>query len=103
MYTAMDALRELDKSGVLDHCPFDLDDATQAKETAARVVKDTATDLDRLRYWQCIARDLAGALDACTNQIEQMRGMFGDDPDIDRAMEDADESLEAYRVAASTP
>jgi hypothetical protein len=59
------------------------------------------TDLDQIRYWQCIARDLAGALDACTNQIEQMRGMFGDDPDIDRAMEDADEAIEAYRVAAS--
>jgi hypothetical protein len=97
MYTAMDALRELDKSGVLDHCEFDLDDATQAKETAARVVNASAPD------WKAIARDLAGALDACTDQIDQMRGMFGDDPDIDRAMDDADEAIEAYRVAASTP
>jgi hypothetical protein len=103
MYTAMDALRDLSNAGVLDPCEFDLGDAEEAKECAARVVKDAATDLDRLRYWQCIARDLAGALECCTNQIEQMRGMFGDDPDIDRAMEDADEAIEAYRVAASTP
>jgi hypothetical protein len=97
MYTAMDALRDLANAGVLDTSEFDLGDAEEAKERAARVVAAKVPD------WQAIARDLAGALDACTNQIEQMRGMFGDDPDIDRAMEDADESLEAYRVAASTP
>jgi hypothetical protein len=59
------------------------------------------TDLDKLRYWQCIARDLAGALEACTDQIEQMQGMFGEDPDIAKAMDDADQAIEAYRIAAA--
>jgi hypothetical protein len=54
--------------------------------------------------WQAIARDLAGALDACSDQLEQMRGLFADDDGkIARAVEDADEAIEAYRVAASTP
>ncbi|WP_050400395.1 hypothetical protein [Bradyrhizobium embrapense] len=52
--------------------------------------------------WRQIARDLAGALDACTHQIGQMRGMFDDeDGTIAEAVSDADAASEAYRRAAA--
>ncbi|MGY3482256.1 hypothetical protein ACVW1C_000139 [Bradyrhizobium sp. USDA 4011] len=53
--------------------------------------------------WRRIARDLAGALDACTHQIDQMRGMFSDeDGTIAEAVSDADEAAETYRRAAAS-
>ncbi|TAI67594.1 hypothetical protein [Bradyrhizobium sp. Leo170] len=52
--------------------------------------------------WRQIARDLAGALDACTHQIGQVRGMFNDeDGTIAEAVSDADDAAEAYRRAAA--
>lgn len=60
------------------------------------------TDQEKLRYWQCIARDLAGALEACSGQVEQMSGLFPDDDGaIAGALDDADQAIEAYRIAAA--
>lgn len=52
--------------------------------------------------WQAIARDLAGALSSCSDQIGQMRGMFDDgDGAIAEAVEAADEASEAYTTACA--
>ncbi|MCW2195059.1 hypothetical protein AB7M45_007832 [Bradyrhizobium elkanii] len=52
--------------------------------------------------WRQIARDLAAALDSCTHQIGQMRGMFSDeDGTISGAVSDAEDAAAAYRRAAA--
>ncbi|WBU27565.1 hypothetical protein OOZ54_12760 [Rhodopseudomonas palustris] len=52
--------------------------------------------------WRRIAQELAGALDACTHQIGQMRGMFDDaDGTIREAVNAADEAAESYRAAVA--
>ncbi len=52
--------------------------------------------------WRVIARDLAGALDACTGQIGQMRGMFDDgDGEIAQALEDAEKAAARYTKAVA--
>lgn len=50
--------------------------------------------------WESVARELAGALDSCTTQIEQMKGMFPDDDGmIEQALQEADDADASYRKA----
>lgn len=52
--------------------------------------------------WKAIATNLAGALDACVTQIEQMKGMFDDsDGAIQRALDDAETAGTEYSAATS--
>ncbi|NEV75490.1 hypothetical protein DYI24_00140 [Rhodopseudomonas sp. BR0C11] len=52
--------------------------------------------------WRRIAHELDGALDACTHQISQMRGMFDDaDGTIQEAVDAADEAAASYRAAVA--
>lgn len=52
--------------------------------------------------WEAVARDMAGALNESLTQIEQMKGLFDDaDGAIERAIEDIDEAMSAYRAAAA--
>lgn len=55
--------------------------------------------------WENVARNLAGALDSCTTQIEQMKGMFPDDDGlIEQALQEADDAVEIFAdAAAGTP
>lgn len=55
--------------------------------------------------WEEVARNLAGALDSCVTQIQQMKGMFPDDDgNIEEALQEADEASEMFSDAvAGTP
>lgn len=55
--------------------------------------------------WESVARELAGALDSCTTQIEQMKGMFPDDDGlIEQALQEAEDANEVFADAvAGTP
>lgn len=55
--------------------------------------------------WEEVARNLAGALDSCVTQIQQMKGMFPDDDgNIEQALQEADEASEMFSdAAAGTP
>lgn len=50
--------------------------------------------------WKQIAQTLAGALDTCVTQIEQMKGMFDDsDGAIQQALDDASDADDVYQSA----
>lgn len=52
--------------------------------------------------WRAVARDLAGALSSCTDQIGQMRGMFDDvDGEIQEAVTEADAAQTRYQDAVN--
>lgn len=52
--------------------------------------------------WEEVARDLAGALDSCVTQIQQMKGMFPDDDgNIEQALQEADDAAEIFSDAAA--
>lgn len=54
-----------------------------------RVQENNVATID----WESVARELAGALDSCTTQIEQMKGMFPDDDGmIEQALQEADDA-----------
>lgn len=46
--------------------------------------------------WAMIARDLAAALQCCSDQLIQVKGMFPNDDAMALALSDADEAIEAY-------
>jgi uncharacterized protein YukE len=48
-----------------------------------------------------VMRDMAGALQACVDQIQQMKGMFDDsDGTIGAALQAAEEALDSYHASA---
>lgn len=57
--------------------------------------------------WEKVARNLAGALDSCVTQIEQMKGLFPDDDgNIAQALQEAEEADTLFaqtREAAKVP
>ena len=47
--------------------------------------------------WKAVATEMYAALNQCTEQIQQMRGMFDDsDGAIESALEDADTATELF-------
>lgn len=57
-----------------------------------------SADLVDAHRWHEAADELQGALDSCVTQIQQMKGLFGDeDGNIQSALDEADQADTAYR------
>lgn len=70
----------------------------------AQAIEDEGHDFisafDPAGKTRAVMKDMAGALQACVDQIEQMRGMFDDsDGTIGDALQAAEEALDSYRAS----
>lgn len=78
----------------------DIGQKEQVVATAEALLRSGVESLPDFPRWREVAATLAGALDSCTTEIEQMKGMFNDgDGNIQSALDDADQASDAYQCA----